>query len=334
MSCTPDMFETSCYATISPVLKANEPITYIDQPADYKNNIFTIIIFDSRSTLTYIPSNAFKFFSNLEYIYFYGVPITTLVTDAIINCGTVKYIDIQKLNTSHVPAGFARSCVNVAQLALISNEIHTLDVDSFKGLGQLEVLYLQNNKFVSLPSWVFQNTPNLSYTDLSGNQIATLRTTHFRNLNHLSSVNLYNNKIVRIPSRLFRKTPALEIAEFSINQIKSISAGLFKGLKHVKNAAFSHNQITCIPAFDLSSLTLSNGLRLTFSNNPVVSIDPKFLKNFFALKTANGTALNLDFTGISCATNLANGVINATTWQTAEKSLATCYKNFRRHSCY
>lgn len=202
------------------VTAENEPIEVTGTHIATKGNDDVVqMVFSAPHTLNFVPTKLFETFKNLQYFQMNEVLLSTMTTNAFVNCLKMETITISDNNFPILPASFAESCVNLRVLNFYQNWIETVDKDAFKGLAKLEVLTLNRNKFTFLEPATFTHSPLLSQLQVN------------------------DGKLLSIHPETFAALSLLRFVGFQINEISSLPALKFGGIKELQALAFERNKI-------------------------------------------------------------------------------------------
>lgn len=200
----------------------NEPISFTGTHVATKNDDDVSNFFMSHPhQLSFLPTQIFKTFKNLQTFELQTVGLKILKTNAFTDCLKLDTLKLQSNTFSSVPSSFAESCVNVKYLTIAGNSIQSVDKDAFKGLINLLLLDMLAQSVESLDPSTFDHTPNLKYILLRNGKLKTLHPEMFASLS-LASLHLNSNEIEVVPALKFKNILDFWEIDLSNNKINSI----------------------------------------------------------------------------------------------------------------
>jgi hypothetical protein len=206
-----------CIVNSTPVTIPNQAIYILDQMENYKDLSVTSLIFNEPNVVTFVPSNAFQYFPNVEHAKFNHVGMTNLVKDAFINCKKLTNIVVINNEINHLPDGFARKCSGVRNITMTNNGLRTINDNALEGLSRLMVVNFSHNNISCIPPKLFSFTPDIFEIVLKSNQIGTIGRRTFQGLNYLIKIDLSSNAIAFIPTMDFTETAVNSGLDFDLS---------------------------------------------------------------------------------------------------------------------
>jgi Leucine-rich repeat (LRR) protein len=172
--------------TINLVTAENEAIQVSGTHVRGRTNADVELVEISRPhVMNFVPTKVFETFKKLTRFQMSNVNLTTLTTNAFMNCSFLELIEIMGNNFSLVPASFAESCTKLNSLTLRNNNIKSIDKDAFKGLANLKTLWMDGNDIASLDSFTFFYTPNLQNLYFASTKLKKIHSDTFAQLSLL-----------------------------------------------------------------------------------------------------------------------------------------------------
>lgn len=190
------MINQACIVeSITAVTTENQPISIDGQPSSFVDVNTKNLHFQSPNILSYVPSDVFRYFPNLESISLIKVQLSNLVSNAFRNCNNLKSIFAEGNNIQNVPSSFAAGCTNVQIIEAPNNNIQTIHRDTLKGLTSLKYVNFNHNQISCIPPTILVHTPFIENIFGQHNIITAMDTQLSRNLPHLKSIDLTHNQI-------------------------------------------------------------------------------------------------------------------------------------------
>lgn len=161
----------------------------------------------SSSNLSYIPSQIFRKFPNLEYLNINEVGLKKI--NPIVNASDLKVILANNNQITALNAKVFEVSTDLEVLSFRKNQIEEVDVHAFHHLGNLRELYLSDNRILSLHMNTFSPLISLEILSISGNQLQTIDMELFQSNLQLREVLLHDNKITAIHPQTFNSLTEL-----------------------------------------------------------------------------------------------------------------------------
>lgn len=203
-------------------------------------------------TITYIPSEFFMVFRNLECFVMENVGLKTIETQNFLRVGKVQTVTIQKNPLQKLSSFIFQNFKALKYLNLSENFISEIEANAFYGLDNLRVLHLSDNKIEYLMETTLMTLVNLEILYLNQNRLKTLPSKLFDGNSKLTLVNLNDNQLKFLPPGLFKFQTVLTdvliknnpCSDTEIKVAPGNITGIYLGLFRCLNAFFmeSHEQ--------------------------------------------------------------------------------------------
>lgn len=176
-----------------------------------------ITLVNSDINIDHIPTEAFKWFQNLQ-----SLRINSKVA-------TICAKDLERSQ-------------NLTELVL-SDQIETIDRGIFPSDNKLTFLSFESNRISNIDDFAFEQLKRLFSLKLQKNQLKEIRAETFSGLKSLHVLNLNQNRIRVIQNRAFEELNELQFLHLQQNQIESLYDNVFHGLSSLIDISLSKNRI-------------------------------------------------------------------------------------------
>ncbi|CAG9562611.1 unnamed protein product [Danaus chrysippus] len=272
-----------------------------------------LLLFES-----YIESNYFQRFVNLEELTIRNCKIIRIPGNAFEGLRKIKKISIRSKNREWSPnkylelsLGTFNGLRELQLLDLGKNNLKNIPSEIFCPLENLQTLNLTNNRMKSIDRLGFGKScgTGLRSLDISQNELKSLsEESEISGLRHLQELKLQHNNISDISDEIFNGLISLRILNISYNNLQLIPEGIFANTKELREIYLNNNQLFELArgvfhrleqllVLDLSNNQLSSAhidggtfislirlVILNLSNNALTRIDGKTFKDLFFLQ--------------------------------------------------
>lgn len=172
------------------------------------------------SELSYVPSEIFQTFENLEKLNLHGVRLKNFNVNSTFSFQNASKLEILDAGDNELTALYANDFAGanrLRELNLDNGNIKNVSEDAFNGLQKLKILNLNNNKIKVIGVGTFEQLKNLVKVDLSMNKITSLPKNLFQTNMHLQAIYLSSNRISSMSNKMFNSLAYLKFLYLNDN---------------------------------------------------------------------------------------------------------------------
>ncbi|XP_070573505.1 toll-like receptor 2 [Ptychodera flava] len=235
----------------------------------------------SRTSLAFIPTNAFHGLSNLIHLDLSVNRLVTIPTHALSAFSNLQILDLSLNSVYSIRAGMLSSLVTLREFYLSSNAgaMDYFELDVISNQSNLERLEFSNDGLLSCDTSYSKVLNNITYINFANthylcSQMYTglcFLTVRFPKLSHLD----ISGAIVTLPKRPLRcKVPHLATLRMNKLDLQSqtLWCSLFQAFPNLKTLEFTKNGINAISSHCFSNVTSLTYLDLSI--NDIATLNP------------------------------------------------------------
>ncbi|CAO1432197.1 unnamed protein product [Diamesa serratosioi] len=251
-----------------------------------KRDSDVLYLFSENTVIKFVPQMILTKYSRLTRLHLVNVGLTLNVR-SLKNCGSLKVIDFPLNQITSIPADTFKTCSNVVEIFIYSNNLKALDKNAFVGLSNLWRLDLGDNLIGEIQTELLQPLTNLGVLMLMKNNIATIQPNAFQKLQKLWYLNLDGSQLTEVNALILAPLVNLEQLYLHNNAISTIHPNAFRTLTKLSILSLENNVLNKL---DSVLFVPTTNLKVLFINkNFIIGIQPNIFSVLPKLESLDAT---------------------------------------------